>query len=304
MGVRGPGDPAVAWVAARQCGVVNTVALRICGLTRDAVRHRLATGRLHPLHRAVFLVGHDAPAEGAREFGAVLACSPGAVLSHRSGGARWGMCDSDPRAIHVTGLENNGSRPGIRFHRTRALATADHRTKHGLPVTAPARTLIDLAGELTDRDLERALDEALIGRLLRERDLLRALEHSRGRAGAGRLRALIGDGLDTGATRSEAERLFRGLLRAAELPSPEFNVRVGAYELDALWREQRLGAEIDSYRFHRGRASFEGDRVRDADLTAYKVLRFTWRRLTRHPEAVAATIARELALRSRLGAQR
>jgi very-short-patch-repair endonuclease len=280
---------------------VSTGQLRISGLTRDAVRHRIATGRLHPLGRAVFLVGHEGAADGAREFGAVLACPPGAVLSHRSAGAWWGICERDAETVHVTGLENSGSRPGIRFHRTRALATADRRTKHGLSVTAPARTLIDLAGELTDRDLERALDEALMARLLRESDLRRALARSRGRAGAGRLRALIGDGLDGGATRSEAERLFRRLLRTAELPAPELNVHVGGYELDALWREQRLAVEIDSYRFHGGRVSFEGDRVRDAQLTGYKVLRFTWWRLTRHPTAVAATVARELALRSTLG---
>ena len=207
------------------------------------------------------------------------------------------MCDDRPGPVHVTGPENSGSRPGIRFHRTRFLAPADRRTKDGLPLTAPARTLIDLAGELSERDLERALDEALIRRLLRERDLLAALERSRPRAGTARLRALVGEGLSNGATRSEAERLFRRILRSAELPAPEFNVRVGPYLLDALWAEHRLAAELDSYRFHGSRVPFETDRVRDADLTGFKVLRFTWRRMTRRPEAVAATVARELALR-------
>lgn len=271
--------------------------LRICGVTRDAIRHRIGQGRLHPLYRAVYLVGHEAPPEGARQFGAVLACKPGALLSHRSSGAWWRMCDDATGAVHVTGLENSGPRPGIRFHRTRLLPRADRRTKDGLPVTAPARTLVDLASQMAERELERALDEALMRRLLRERDLLIALDRSRGRAGAGRLRALIGDGLTKGATRSEAERRFRRLVRAAEFPAPEFNVSVGPYLLDALWREHRVAVELDSYRFHGGRVPFETDRVRDADLTAFKVLRFTWRRLTRQPEAVAATVARELALR-------
>lgn len=188
--------------------------------------------------------------------------------------------------------------PGVTIHRTRHLPPADRRTKRGLPLTAPARTLIDLASHVSERELERALDEALIRRLLNERALHDALQRSRGRAGAGHLRALIADGLDSGATRSECERLFRRILRAAELAAPEFNVTVGSYEVDALWREHRLVAELDSYRFHRARIPFETDRVRDADLTGFKVLRFTWRRLTRHPEAVAATVARELALRA------
>ena len=188
--------------------------------------------------------------------------------------------------------------PGVTIHRTRLLPRADRRTKDGLPLTAPARTLIDLASDMSERELERALDEALIRRLLNERTLRRALDRSQGRPGVGRLRALIGEGLSKGATRSESERLFRRLLRAAELPAPEFNVRVGPYLLDALWPEHRVAAELDGYRFHSGRVPFEADRVRDADLSGFKVLRFTWRRLTRQPEAVAATVARELALHS------
>ena len=77
-----------------------------------------------------------------------------------------------------------------------------------------------------------------------------------------------------------------------------YNEPVGPYLIDALWPEQRLAVELDSYRFHRARVPFEADRIRDADLAGYKVLRFTWRRLTRNPEAVAATVARELALRA------
>jgi len=207
------------------------------------------------------------------------------------------MCDEPPHTVHVSSLGSVRPTPGLTAHRTRVLPLADRRTKDGVPVTAPARTLIDLAAVLSEPALERALDEALMRRLVRERELRAAIDRSRNRAGAGRLRALIGDGLSNGATRSEAERLFRRIVRSAELPAPEYNQPVGPYELDALWREHRLAVELDSYRFHGARVPFESDRVRDADLTAFKVLRFTWRRLTRHPEAVAATVARELAVR-------
>ena len=106
----------------------------------------------------------------------------------------------------------------------------------------------------------------------------------------------MGDGFAHGASRSGVERAFRRLIRAAELPTPDFNVRLGPYELDALWREYRVAVEIDTYRFHGGRAPFESDRVRDAGLSDLKPLRFTARRLEGKPEAVVATVARELAL--------
>ena len=289
----------MAWVAERQAGTISAAQLQICGITRSGIRHRLAHGRLHLLYRAVFLVGHAAAPDAARQYGAILAYPPDVLLALASAGASWGMCDDDPSGtVHVTGLVNHGPTPGICFHRTRLLPRADRRSKNGLPLTSPARTLIDLAATMTERELERALDEALIRRLLRERDLRAALDRSRGRAGVGRLRALIGDGLDNGATRSEAERAFRRIVRAAELPSPQYNEPVGRYVIDALWREERLAVELDSYRFHGSRIPFEADRARDADLTGYTVRRFTWRRLSRNPEAVAATVARELALRS------
>jgi len=136
--------------------------------------------------------------------------------------------------VHVSSLRSVRPTPGLTAHRTRVLPPADRRTKDGVPVTAPARTLIDLAAVQSEPALERALDEALMRRLVRERELGAAIDRSRNRAGAGRLRALIGDGLSNGATRSEAERLFRRIVRSAELPAPEYNQPVGPYELDAL----------------------------------------------------------------------
>lgn len=297
LGVRPPGDPAVAWLAARQRGLATVAQLRICGLTRDAVRHRVAVGRLHRVHRGVYLVGHESAPEGARQVAAVLACGPSAALSHRSAGARWGICAEDREAVDVlSAARNSGSKPGIRFHRTGKLDAGELRVRDGVPLTAPARTLIDLAGLLPERQLERALDAAVSARLVRESALVAALTAAPRRPGTARLRSLLGEGQGAILTRSEAERRFLALLRAAELPTPLVNVRVGDYEVDALWREQRLAVEIDGYRFHAGRGAFERDRIRDADLATagLSVRRFTWRRLLNHPEAVIATVARAL----------
>jgi very-short-patch-repair endonuclease len=85
-------------------------------------------------------------------------------------------------------------------------------------------------------------------------------------------------------------------VRAAQLPMPDVNVRIGPIEVDFLWRQERLVVEVDGFRFHASRAAFERDRLRDAELQAggLRVMRVTWRQLTREPEATLARIARAL----------
>lgn len=230
----------------------------------------------------------------------MLLCGAHASLSNESAAAWWGMAEDRRGApVHVTVAGRHaGSKPGVQVHRAADMRPQDLRTRHRLPVTSPARTLLDLAAALDGRALERILDEALALALVRERELVRALEHRPGRRGTARLRALLSDAPGTTRTRAESEERFLALVRRAELPAPELNVRVGAYEVDALWREQGLAVEIDGRRFHGGGGgAFEGDRIRDADLddAGLRVRRFTWQRITRHPEAVAATLSRALA---------
>lgn len=232
---------------------------------------------------------------------AVLLCAPNAVLSHNSAAAWWGMAgESSGDPVHVTVRHRNaGSKPGVRAHRVSDLIRGDVRTRHGVPVTSPTRTLLDLAATSDGRTLERALDEALALRLARERDVARALEGRTGRPGTARLRDLLDDAPGSTRTRAESEERFLALVRRAELPTPELNATVGPYEIDALWRDQGLAVEIDSRRHHGGGQAFERDRIRDADLddAGLRIRRFTWRRIIRHPEAVAATLARALASR-------
>jgi very-short-patch-repair endonuclease len=97
-------------------------------------------------------------------------------------------------------------------------------------------------------------------------------------------------------TRSEAERRFLDLIERARLPRPRTNVRIGRYEVDLLWPEQRLIVEVDGYAFHSTRAAFERDRARDAELIAagYHVIRVTWRQLVEEPEATVALLAAAL----------
>jgi very-short-patch-repair endonuclease len=293
------GDAAIARIAARQYGVVTRGQLAAAGLGRGAIDHRIAEGRLHRIHRRVYLVGHPVAPRFAAEMAAVLACGDGAVLSHHSAASMWSLPSPEAAEVDVTVAGRDpGDRPGIRVHRARRLRPVDVRRCRRMPVTAPARTLLDLAGVVPIRDLERAVEEARIRRLVRPRQLLDVLERSPGRRGARALRGLL-DG-DPALTRSEAETRLLALLRAAGLAPTAVNARIGRYEVDFLWRPQRLVVEVDGHAYHGTRAAFERDRLRDAELQAagHLVMRVTWRQLVDRPEAVVARIAGALATRA------
>jgi hypothetical protein len=131
-------------------------------------RH-LAKGSLLRIHAGVYAVGHSASIPLGAETPALLALGPGAVLSHEHAAALWRLRQRPPAQapIHVTVLgSGTHKRPGIAVHRTRALTQRDLRTRDRLPVTSPARTLLDLAATVTTRELERAIDEALVTRIM------------------------------------------------------------------------------------------------------------------------------------------
>jgi very-short-patch-repair endonuclease len=82
------------------------------------------------------------------------------------------------------------------------------------------------------------------------------------------------------------------MVRRHRLPRPEVNVRVDSYEVDFLWRHERLVVEVDGWESHRTRSAFEDDRARDArlKLRGLDVLRFTWWQLDDDAPDVARTI--------------
>ena len=273
------GDPAIAPVAARQHGVVTTRQLAEAGLGRNAVAHRVATGRLIPRHRGVYQVGPVAGVH-ADEMAAVLAT--GGVLSRHSAAAIWGFRPDHHGAVHVT-VAGPAARPrrGIQVHRATSLNAAVHLR---LPLTTPAQTLHDLAPLLPQHHLDRAVEEAVIRGLTRPEELTTrpALR-----------RAAI---IEPAITRSEAERRLLKLIRAAKLPVPRTNVVVVGWEVDALWPACTLVVEVDGYAYHGNRAAFERDRRKDAALVAagYRVLRVTWRQIVEEPHALVALLARLL----------
>ena len=226
---------------------------------------------------------------------------PVAVLSDRSAAWLWGFVrePADPVELTLIGCDRR-SGDGIRLRRVRRLDPADRTTRRGIPVTTPARTLLDLASVLDARELRRAFEEALVQRLVTKTALRATLERSPGRGGTRILRALLDQDDGPHLTRLEAEKRFRELMREAGLPLPRTNVGVAGYEVDAHWARERLVVEIDSWTFHRTRASFERDRRKDAELgvAGYRVMRVTWRQIVDEPAALAVRIGQALAAKT------
>ncbi|MGH2839529.1 MAG: DUF559 domain-containing protein [Solirubrobacteraceae bacterium] len=289
-------DRLIAAVADRQHEIVARAQLVELGLERGAIGWRINRGVLHPLHRGVYVWGHPTPTAIGRAVAAVYACGEGSALSHHAAAARWEIRPEPDRPIDVTIAGRRRVRqPGIQTHETRSLSVIDTRTLHGIPVTSPARTLLDITPDLAIHDLATALEQAQIDRLVTKRDIDETIARAPGRAGKPALRALVAE---PAFTRSKAERILVALLSAAKLPRPAFNHTVEGLEVDAVWRIERVVLEFDSHRFHATRAAFERDRRRDAILTraGYLVLRTTWTELTEHPHALVARIAEALAL--------
>jgi very-short-patch-repair endonuclease len=201
---------------------------------------------------------------------------------------------------------NIRQRAGVCSYRVAALDSRDVRLRGGLPVTAPARTLIDFAGrhETGDDELLRAVSEARVQRVLSDSELTAAMTRCATRAGVARLRALLAQAGERIGSRHEAERRLIRLIVQARLPMPETNVRLLGHEVDLLWRSAKLVIEMDGWAFHGHRAAFERDRDRDQKLVAagYRVIRVTWRQLEREPLAVVARIAQALQISATVAA--
>jgi very-short-patch-repair endonuclease len=282
-------DAQIAALAERQHGVVARRQLLALGLSADAIGRRLRAGRLHSIHRGVYAVGHRVVSRHGMWMAAVLVAER-AVLSHRSAAALWGIRDSDRVEITVSGALRR--RPRVTVHG--ATLQDDETTIHeGIPVTTVARTLLDLAAELSAQHLERAATEAEVRRLTSPTSLEALLARHPKRAGTPKLRNLLERrSIGANLTRSELENRFLAFLDAARLPRPRTNATVAGYEVDFHWPRARLVVELDGYAAHGTRNAFEEDRARDRrlQLAGYRVLRITDRQLSGNTSEVAGQL--------------
>jgi very-short-patch-repair endonuclease len=261
----------VAAIADRQRGRVSRGQLLDAGITSSAIGRMIGQGLLRREHTGVYAVVLTAPPPWARETSALLACGDRAMLSHTSAAALWKLISDTGGPVEVTvACSGTGRRrPGIKLHRSGKLLQRDVRVKDGLPVTSPAWTLLDLAALLDTRSLERALDEALVVlKIVRPSQLVDVLKRANGRTGKPVLKGLLERRTSAVVTHSEAERRCLELIRAAGLPEPLTQVRIGDFTVDLLWPEHRVVFEIDGYAFHTSRWAFDRDRAKDAALRA------------------------------------
>lgn len=289
-----------AWaLAARQHGVVARRQLLELGLGDEAIEHRLSNGRLHVVMRGVYAVGWPEMTRERRWMAAILACGKGAALSHRSAGALWGIAREREGRIDVSVRRRcEHRRNGVRARSRPSLPDKDVVLRGHIPVTTPARTLVDLAIELRPMALDRAVNEADKLDLIDPDGLRASLASFTGEPGIKRLRSVI-DRHTFRLSDSDLELLFRPIAAAAGLSTPLTKVWVNGFEVDFFWPDIGLVVETDGLRYHRTAATQARDRLRDQTHTAagLTTLRFTHRQVKyerQHVKHVLAATAQHL----------
>lgn len=278
-------DAAVARLAGGEWSVLAHDELRECGLSETAIKRRARKGWLHRRYKGVYAVGHpNLPMEG--EFlAAVKACGPDAVLSHFSAAALWEMVAWDGRPIEVTIRDTTPrSHRGVRVHRTRYLEPVDVRRKKGIPVTAPARTALDLCSVLRHKYARRAVRQGLGSpKLYTIPKLLEVADRQARRPGALRLRRILATAAPT---RSDLEDIVLDLILRAGLPKPDVNVPLWINDRkvvpDFRWRQWKLVVEADGRTWHGDPLARADDAERQALLESQgeRVERVTWTQAT------------------------
>lgn len=271
-------------LARSQAGVVHIAQANALGLSSDAVYRLVRSGEWASILPKVVAVD-PVPGWIQRAAGACLWGGPDAAASHRTAGVLWdleGVAPSSAVEISVPGKKSS-PRPWLILHRV-ALMSASHR-RNRIPVTNPARTLVDLAGVLPRAALELALEDALRRGLTSMPKLERTLidEGGRGKRGCRALSQLVrerrGDGRPT---ESRLEARLLDVLRRAGIPRPVLQHAVTTEDgfrarLDFAYPAEMLAIEVDGYRYHSGRTAWEADRRRMSHLAVagWRVLHVT-----------------------------
>lgn len=267
-----------AWeLAGRQHGIVARRQLLALGFNAREIEHRVARGRLHLVMRGVYAVGWPRLTRKRRWMTGVLACGEGAVLSHCSAAALWEIGTERRDVIDVSVTRRAElKRRGLRVRGRPSLCTMDTVARDGIPVTSPTQTLVDLATELPERAVERAVNEADKRDLLDPETLRAELENRAGEPGVPLLSRLL-DKRTFRLSDSDLEILFRPIAVAAGLPLPLTKQMVNGFEVDFYWPDLGLVVETDGLRYHRTPSTQTRDARRDRAhvLSGMTPLRFT-----------------------------
>jgi hypothetical protein len=281
-------DIEVARRAAEEWGVLSVDELIECGLNHPAILRRVRRGLLHPTYRGVYAVGHRTLPKEGLWLAAVKACGRTARLSGFSSAELCGYYESDewrmPEVTIVGG--STRSHPGICVHRTGELADRDWRYVRGIPVTSPARTLLDLAARLDRAPLRSLVRRAQGTHRVNVREIFEVLTRLGPRKGSRRLAEIVADG--PAPTRTVLEDVVLDLILAGGFARPDVNkpIHIDGRRIvpDFRWPAQRLLVEADSAAWHENKVAREDDAKRQALLEAHdeRVLRVTWEQAIVH----------------------
>ncbi|HET8565675.1 MAG TPA: DUF559 domain-containing protein [Solirubrobacterales bacterium] len=290
-------------VAERQHGVFATWQVLSLGINERIVHSRRVGGLLVPLHQGVYSLAHTRLTREGRWMAAVLACGPGAVLSHFSAGQLWGMCGSygPIQVLRQSGGFHPQGHHRVQLHQTRRLESYEVAMERGIPVAVMERVLLDLAGRLDARRLERTFVQAYKRDDFSWQRLGRIITRRRGCKGVGKLRRIALEvHPEVLETKSVPEVDFLALCREVSLRVPAVNVLAAGHLVDFLWAEQKVVVETDSWSHHGDHLAFEKDHQRDVDLTAagYDVHRTTCKMLERDPYPFLENVRRALRIRT------
>jgi len=284
-----------AWeLAGRQHGVIARRQLLALGFNAREIEHRVARGRLRPVMRGVYAVGWPRLTPKGRWMAGVLACGEGAVLSHRSAAALWGIGTELGGEIDISVCRRARlRRPGISVRSRSGLDPDDTTHRDGIPVTGIVRTLVDMAAELSPRAVERAANEADKLNLIDPGGLRSALDDYEGEPGVRRLRTIL-DARTFRLSDSDLEIIFRPIAEGAGLPLPLTKQMVNGFEVDFYWPELGLVIETDGLRYHRTPSAQARDARRDRThtLAGMTPLRFTHHEVKYEAEKVGRALKR------------
>lgn len=277
-------------LAGRQWGRVSWAQMVALGIDRKVAGDWIQQGYIHRVLPSVYAVGHRAPSLESDLAAALLYAGPGAALSHMTAAYWLGLLDQSPTVIHVSTPRRCCSQPGVRVHERREGGRIWHR---GLPTTTIPQLFLDLASTTSLRLLRRGLANADYKNLLD----IEAVEANlgRGRRGSGKLREALVEHMPCLArTKSELERIFLAISEAAGFPLPEVNVRVAGWEVDVLFRAERIAVELDGYGNHRSPAQVKRDRRKELALrkAGFLPVRYSDDQLYDHPGEVRADVER------------
>jgi len=295
-------DKSAYGIAARQGGVIQSEQAFTCGFTRGQIDQRVRDGRWEPIGRFGYRI-IELP--GATNLvRAAIATLPHAVASHDTA-AELHDLQKLRRGVATVLVHSRTTHsfPGVIVHRCHDLLDEHVTELHGVPVTTVPRTIVDLSPFLTPRHLTAVLAGAIADGKVRSGDVGIVVDQvaRKGKPGIQKLRRVLEERSGGPQDGTPLERLGAQVLRSGGIREPRFEYPIPwdpGFRFDAAFVEGRLAIEWDSRRWHELVEAFDRDRERDrrALMHGWRVVRFTWVDVTRHPREVVDTVRTLLAL--------